>query len=98
MLFRSARGVVRVITEDAGGFEHNLASLVAGDFFGEMAFLTGEPRNATCRAATPCALYELRRTDFQKLLTRLPTLRTRLEQTQEQRRRQFDEARVRPVA
>mgnify|MGYP003337133156 CR=1 FL=1 len=36
-----------------------------GDFFGEMALLTGELRNATCRAATPCALYELRRAVFQ---------------------------------
>lgn len=97
-LFLIARGVVRVVTVDPSGFEHNLASLVAGDFFGEMALLTGEPRNATCRAATPCALYELRRTDFQKLLARMPAVRARLEATQAVRRQQFDEARIRPVA
>lgn len=97
-LFLIARGVVRVITVDPSGFEHNLASLVAGDFFGEMALLTGELRNATCRAATPCALYELRRADFQKLLGRMPAVRARLEETQALRRQQFDEARIRPVA
>jgi small-conductance mechanosensitive channel len=33
-----------------------LALLQAGSFFGEMALMTGEPRNATVIAARPCAL------------------------------------------
>ena len=97
-LFLIARGVVRVAAVDAVGVEHNLASLVAGDFFGETALLTGEPRNATCRAATPCALYELRRADFQRLLAKMPAVRAQLEAAQAARRQQFDEAPIRPVA
>ena len=39
----------------------DLATLMAGDFFGETTLLHGGMRTANCRAVTPCALYELRR-------------------------------------
>lgn len=72
-LYLIARGVVRVLrTED--GEECALGTLLAGDFFGEQALLHGEPRNATCRAVTPCFLYQLHRTDFDKLCHRWPTI------------------------
>ena len=44
-----------------------VASLHAGDFFGEMALLTDEPRNATVMAATDCRLFELSRRDVEAL-------------------------------
>ena len=47
-----------------GGVSKDLATLIAGEFFGEMALLHGILRTATCRAMTPCALYELRRDDI----------------------------------
>ncbi|MBI5441684.1 MAG: cation:proton antiporter [Deltaproteobacteria bacterium] len=62
-LYLVARGVVRVSRVESGA-ERDVATMMAGDFFGEMGLLHGEPRSATCRAATPCALYELTRTDF----------------------------------
>ena len=46
----------------------------AGGFFGEVALLTGEPRNATIRAAQPCTLLALDVVDFHELLARQPEL------------------------
>ena len=59
-----ARGVVRVTRTD-DGVDRDIATLLAGDFFGEMALLHGGSRIATCRAVTPCALYELARADIE---------------------------------
>ena len=84
-----ARGVVRVVSSDSKG-EHDLATLVAGDFFGEMALLTNQPRSATCRAVTPCALYELRRTDFNDLVASLPAVRVAFEAANRDRRKSRD--------
>jgi CRP-like cAMP-binding protein len=44
-----------------------VASLHAGDFFGEMALLNAEPRSATVQATTPCQLYELVKNDVDAL-------------------------------
>jgi len=63
-LFLLARGVVRVTRTD-DGVDRDIATLLAGDFFGEMALLHGGSRIATCRAVTPCALYELARADVE---------------------------------
>lgn len=41
---------------DAGGTQTQVATLKAGQFFGEMALLTGEPRSATVRALTQMAV------------------------------------------
>ncbi|WP_276356208.1 SLC13 family permease [Cohnella caldifontis] len=49
-----------------------LAALKAGDSFGEMALLTGEPRSATAVAAADTALYELNREAFQSLIAENP--------------------------
>ena len=73
-----ARGVVRVVREREGASE-DLATFVAGEFFGEMALLTGSSRSATCRTVTPCALYELRRKDLDEVCAVFPTMRQMLE-------------------
>src|SRR5262249_20970242 len=39
-----------------------------GDFFGEVALLTGDPRNATIVAVTQCTLLRLDIVDFRQLL------------------------------
>ena len=84
-LFLVARGVVRVTRQD-GGIGRDLATLMAGDFFGEMTLLHGGTRTATCRAVTPCALYELRREDLEAVLERSPTMRDALEEADRTRR------------
>jgi voltage-gated potassium channel len=48
--------------------------LEAGAFFGELALLTGAPRNATVTAILPCTLLTLDIVDFFELLGRQPGL------------------------
>jgi len=48
--------------------------LGAGDFFGELALLTGDPRNATVVATGQCTLLRLDIVDFRQLLGRQPEL------------------------
>ncbi len=48
--------------------------LGADQFFGELALLTGDPRNATVAAARPCTLLALDIVDFHELLARQPEL------------------------
>lgn len=69
-----ARGVVRVLRRGTDGEEREVASLIAGDFFGEIALLRDEPRTATCRAATACALYELTRADVEAATQLCPAI------------------------
>ncbi|HEY3910682.1 MAG TPA: cyclic nucleotide-gated ion channel [Stellaceae bacterium] len=45
-----------------------------GEFFGEIALLTGEPRNATIVATQPCTLLTLDIVDFRQLLGHQPDL------------------------
>jgi len=78
-LYLVARGVVAVLVARDGGQAARVASLHAGDFFGEMALLTDEPRSATVRAATDCRLFELSRADVYKLCDACPGVREALE-------------------
>jgi voltage-gated potassium channel len=48
--------------------------LRAGQFFGEMALISGAPRNATVVAATPARLLRLDVVDFRELAARQPEL------------------------
>lgn len=83
-LYLIARGVVRVLRGE-NGEEHALGTLLAGDFFGERALLHGEPRNATCRAVTPCYLYQLHRNDFEALCRRWPAINAAVRETDQAR-------------
>ena len=60
-LFLVRRGVVRVMLPLRGGGHHNLASFGRGNFFGEMAFLTGQARSAEAVATTATELYVVER-------------------------------------
>lgn len=83
-LFLIARGVVRVV-KDVNGESKQLNTLVAGQFFGELALLLREPRSATCRAVTPCALYELRRVDLDAVRSACPAIQQSLEEVARER-------------
>jgi voltage-gated potassium channel len=48
--------------------------LGAGEFFGEIALLTGAPRNATVVVSRHCTLLSLDIVDFRQLLARQPEL------------------------
>ena len=77
-IYLIARGKVRVLRTDEGR-EVEIAMLGVGDFIGEAGFLKSEPRSATCRALTPCAIYELKRRDLDVFMESCPGLRTSLE-------------------
>ena len=84
-LFLVARGVVRVTRREKGAVRE-LGSLFAGDFFGEMALLHGEPRSATVQAATPCYMYELRREALEETMNAFPHIRVALEKAGRRRK------------
>jgi CPA1 family monovalent cation:H+ antiporter len=73
-----ARGVVR-LSKDGQGAEHDIATFMAGDFFGEGALLRGEPYNATATAVTPVSLYRLERGDLDVAIANSPIIREALE-------------------
>ena len=49
-------------------------TLAAGDYFGEISLLDGEPRSATVTAGTGLTTLALTRTDFLRLVDSEPTL------------------------
>ena len=56
----------------AGTQSRNMAFYREGDFFGELAILTGAPRTATVEAATDCTLLELSSELVKTLSRRFP--------------------------
>jgi len=69
-----------------------VATLGAGDFFGEMSLLTGEPRRATVQAATPTVIYELSRDTVAELIERRPDVADVLSRAVAERRVGLDAA------
>lgn len=63
-MYLICRGEVEVLS--SGG--QVIATLREGDYFGEMALLLSEARNATVRAKTACDLFVLEKTDFCRIL------------------------------
>src|SRR5260370_18909785 len=62
-------GRVRIATNDHFGRERVLAFYGPGEFFGDMAVLTGAPRSASATASTDVRLLQLRKDDFDILVT-----------------------------
>ncbi len=83
-MFLIARGIANVSVKD-GDQTRNLATLYAGDFFGESALLHETPRNATATAATPCSMYELTRADLEKICSTYPEIKAGIERVDAQR-------------
>jgi len=61
------------------------AVLQDGDYFGEIALLSDQPRNATVRSLTPCVCLILQRDHFRAMLNRSAPLRDRIKQVAQQR-------------
>lgn len=73
-LFLIARGVVRITRHDKKGEEHNLATLLAGDVFGELAYLHNKPRTTSAYAMTSCTLYELKSEILKPVIKKHPEI------------------------
>jgi putative ABC transport system ATP-binding protein len=61
-----------------GGSAQPLATLVEGDFFGEMALLTGEPRNASVDTLGETTLYSLSQEEFRKAMAAQASFETEI--------------------
>jgi len=84
-MFIICAGKVEVYRENVGGQPAVLHVSQKGNFFGEVALLTGEPRNASVRALTPVLVLRLDRTDFDTLLGEHPHMRKILEAAAQER-------------
>jgi len=76
-LFLIGEGTVDVRVRD-GQIERWLATLRQGEFFGEAALITGDPRNATVESREEVLLYVLGEKDFRAALDASPTFREQL--------------------
>jgi CRP-like cAMP-binding protein len=77
-------GAVDVVRGD-GEKETVVARLSAGQYFGEMALLSNDPRNATIRAAARTKLAVLGKQNFLTLLNVLPSTREQILKTVQDR-------------
>jgi len=91
-LFLVARGVVAVLVSRDGGMPERVASLHAGEFFGEMALLSAAPRSATVEAITDCQLYELSKRAIDEICATHPDTKRVLGAAAEARRVAIDHA------
>ena len=66
-LYIVIQGQVRIASTDHNGREKVLAFYGPGEFFGDMAVLSGAPRSASARATTPVQVLQLRKDDFDRL-------------------------------
>ncbi len=78
-------GEVEIVRKDPAAGEQVLATLKAGDCFGEMALVSDHPRNAAARTRTEANLITVDRAAFSALFTTLPPLRGLFEQMIKQR-------------
>ncbi len=63
------KGAVEVLSKDG---QHVYATIKEGGFFGEIALLLKQPRNATIRAVGYCDLYSLDKSSFDKVISDYP--------------------------
>ena len=67
-------GEVKVVVTSEDGDENLIAKLGTGDYFGEMALLTGEPRSASVITTEPSEMFILNQADFDVVIERFPSI------------------------
>ncbi len=73
-LYVIAAGMVRVTIQMPEGDSREVARLGAGEYFGEMSLLAGDPRTATVSAHTECQLLEIDKEALRPVFDRHPEL------------------------
>jgi CRP-like cAMP-binding protein len=73
-LYILTKGSAEVTLSLASGENKRVSLLQAGDFFGEMSLLTGEPRSATVKALEDSECYRLDRQAFEDILRARPEI------------------------
>jgi small-conductance mechanosensitive channel/CRP-like cAMP-binding protein len=84
-MFVMLRGAANVLVSKNGS-KIQVAKLSAGDCFGEMSLLTGEPRSATVRADGDCYVMEIGKPVMAEVLSSAPSCMEQLSQLLAQRR------------
>src|SRR5438094_1365046 len=84
-MFVMLRGAANVFVSKNGS-KIQVATLAAGDCFGEMSLLTGEPRSATVRADADCYVMEIGKPVMAEVLSGAPGCMEQLSQLLAQRK------------
>jgi small-conductance mechanosensitive channel/CRP-like cAMP-binding protein len=92
-LYILAFGEAEVLYEPPGGGSQAIGSVQAGEFFGEMALISGEARSATVVAKTDVECYRLDRASFQDLLAARPEIATEIRRIVGSRKPDLEQAR-----
>jgi len=79
-LFIIAEGALKVEIELDDGKILEVSRLGPGDFFGEMALLTGESRGATVKTVTPSQIFEIAKKDIEPIIRAFPGITEDLSQ------------------
>ena len=85
------------VARQRGDELEEVTRLGPGEFFGEFAMLTGEPRNATVSALTPATIYELRKSEIAPILKLRPELKGELSRVLADRQATNEEMRELPA-
>ncbi len=67
-------GRVKICIYNENNKEQIVASLIPGDYFGEMSLLTGEPRSASVIAMEDSETFMLHKNDFDVILEKFPSI------------------------
>ena len=92
-MFVISEGEVEFAAAEEGKGEIVIGKLGPGDYFGDMAILSGNPFQATARALTDVKGLVIHRQDFASMYAHLPDLRERV-QTEQQRKTRMVEERL----
>ncbi|HEX3280589.1 MAG TPA: cyclic nucleotide-binding domain-containing protein, partial [Pyrinomonadaceae bacterium] len=90
-LMTGGEAEVRVSTD--GNLNERVAALHAGDVFGEMGMMTGEPRTATVIAVTDVECYRLDKEAFHTILQQRPEIADDISMLLAKRRVELEAAR-----
>jgi small-conductance mechanosensitive channel/CRP-like cAMP-binding protein len=86
VVLKGSAVVTLAAADDPGGAEREVARLARGEFFGEMALLTGEPRSASVTAAEDLAVLVIHKDALQTTLQSRPGLVQEMAEIVEARR------------
>lgn len=80
-MFVIKSGIVQIFCDDGKGGRKVLTHLKLGDYFGEMALLTEEPRSASALALAETDVIKIKKEDFHNVLKTAPEVSLRIIRT-----------------
>jgi CRP-like cAMP-binding protein len=97
-IFVIVTGAVKVSVMNPDGRDFQIAALGEGDFFGEIAAISGRPRGATVMASGACTVLEIQKPILDSIARHHAEVRTLLEECYVERVSSPDAAAVRAVS